>query len=496
MGSKWTRRAALTAGLTVAGTALLATPPLTSLRPQSRPVAGLGVRPVARPDIAEIIRRSELGGAVGFVVRDLETGQVVSDANGTQSLPPASVTKAITSLYAIETMGPNFRYETKIYASGPIIDGVLEGDLILAGGADPTLDTKDLQGLRDTLISAGLIEVRGRFLVWGGAIQKITEIDPAQLDHLGYNPSVSGLNLNFNRVHFEWERQGTGYRVQMDARSTTEVPLVSMARMEIVDRGAPVFEYTGGDGTDRWTVARSALNSSGSRWLPVRFPALYAGDVFRVLCASQGLTLAEPASIESRPTGNVIATHQSAPLAEMMRRMLRFSTNLTAEAAGLTATSAQSGQHRGLRTSAFQMSQWVRERSGGAPSFDDHSGLSDASRISAGEMAQFLASPGVMDRLHPILKDIPFLDAKGNLDTDINAEVRAKTGTLNFVSTLAGYIKTRSGRDLSFAFFAADLEKRAQGKARGAERPAGSATYNTRAKLLQQTLLRRVVALS
>jgi len=61
-------------------------------------------------------------------------------------------------------------------------------------------------------------------------LPNLDEIDESQLDHLGYNPAISGLNLNFNRVHFEWKRAGGGYSIAMDARSELYKPAVTVAR--------------------------------------------------------------------------------------------------------------------------------------------------------------------------------------------------------------------------------------------------------------------------
>ena len=104
----------------------------------------------------------------------------------------------------------------------------------------------------------------------------IPEIDTKQPDHVGYNPGVSGLNLNYNRVHFEWKRVSGGYSVAMDARTERYRPEVAVSRMRVVDRAAPVYTYDEKGGVDTWTVARAALGDGGARWLPVRHPELYA----------------------------------------------------------------------------------------------------------------------------------------------------------------------------------------------------------------------------
>jgi D-alanyl-D-alanine carboxypeptidase/D-alanyl-D-alanine-endopeptidase (penicillin-binding protein 4) len=437
-----------------------------------------------------MITEAGLNGTVGFAVADINTGEGLAAGHETVPLPPASVAKAVTALYALDALGADFQYKTRLLASGPIVDGVLNGHLVLAGAGNPNLLTDDLVALVATMQNAGLRAVTGGFYVWGGALPYIDEIDDTQLDHLGYNPSVSGLNLNYNRVHFEWRRANGAYNLSLDARSETQRPIVYTSRMRLVDRRLPVYTYEKRDRVDEWTVARSALGNAGSRWLPVRNPRLYAGDVFQTLARAKGVALANPQVILSLPDDATdIAAIQSIPLAVMMRDMLKYSTNITAEAAGLLATTQHSGDIRGLRTSALTMSRWVNQRAGVVTSFADHSGLSDQSAVSAGDMVRLLGTTGTPQILRPLMKNIPFTDANRRPIPGFPAEVRAKTGTLNFVTTLAGYLRTQSGRDLSFAIFAADLDARAIGKQSPDEQPRGAAAWNKRARRLQQRLL-------
>lgn len=496
MKYRMSRRALLAGAVSALATASFADAPLQSLRPVARtgdaakdPIPA--TRPQARKGTAEIIAAAGLGGTVGFVVADAQTGEVLESIEGEVPLPPASVTKAVTALYALEALGPAYRFETRLLADGPIVDGVLNGNLILAGGGDPQLVTDDLAALATQLKDAGLTKVTGAFHVWGEALARVDEIDESQLDHFGYNPAIAGLNLNFNRVHFEWKRTGSDYTVAMDARSETLRPPVTVSRMRIVDRTSPVFAYTDGGGVDNWTVARRALGANGSRWLPVRYPALYAGEVFATLARGVGIDLPKATLVTAPPRGETIAVFQGEPLRDVLQDMLKFSTNLTAEVAGLAATTALSDQKRGMRTSAFGMTRWAADRAGIDASFVDHSGLGDMSRISGNDMVQLLTAPNVRRQLHPILKPIAMLTEKGDRVPDFPAQVHAKTGTLNFVSSLSGYLTTDAGRRLAFAFFAADLEAREKGKLSTDDQPAGAASYNSKAKRLQQVLLQR-----
>jgi D-alanyl-D-alanine carboxypeptidase/D-alanyl-D-alanine-endopeptidase (penicillin-binding protein 4) len=430
---------------------------------------------------------------VGVVVADMQSGEILEDIDGAVAQPPASVTKAFTALYALEALGAQHTFDTRIFADGPIIDGILDGNLILAGGGDPNLVTDQIAELAKRLKDTGLREVRGDFLVWDNALINLDEIDDSQMDHLGYNPTVTGLNLNFNRVHFEWKQDGADYVTTMDARSANYRPEVTTARIAVVDRAVPVFTYRDGGNVDQWTVARGALNKEGSRWLPVRHPALYAGEVFAVFARSHGIVLKTPQETAERPEGVPLVRYASAPLKEMMQGMLRFSTNITAEAAGLAATATRVGVQRGLRTSALSMALWAARRAEGiAPQFVDHSGLGDAARVSPRDMVRLLMAQDVMPTLQPILRDIPLVGEDRQVINDPQVAIKAKTGTLNFVSTLAGYVRTKSGRDLAFAIFASDLDAREAGKRQGVESPPGARGWNARSRRLQQDILKHL----
>jgi len=445
-----TRRGLLGGALSAIAGVAFADAPLTALRPQYRP-AGAAVAP--RLELADLIAAANLGGKVGCVVADAVTGRVIEQHDGTLALPPASVTKVMTALYALEALGPGFRFETRLIGAGPVRDGILYGDLILAGDGDPVLNTDHLADLASRLRAAGVVTVRGGFRVWGGALPNLREIDPNQLEHLGYNPAVSGLNLNFNRVHFEWARRSGRYDVTMDARTERFRPDVVVARMRVVERALPVYTYADAQGVDDWTVASAALGDGGARLLPVRNPAMYAGDVFRTMAAAQGIDLPKPRQIAALPAGVVLVSLRSDPLEMLVRDMLFFSTNLTAEVLGLTATHSRGGQRANLGVSAEEMNRWAEQSLQVEASFVDHSGLSDASRVSADQMVQALVAPGAAAVLRPLLKSIPLLDTEGDPLPNPPAEVVAKTGTLNFVSTLAGYIRGRNGADLAFAIF-------------------------------------------
>ncbi len=476
------RRALLAGAVSSFATSAFAEGPLTSVRPRARVSVEDAIR--------RLIAGAGLTGTTGVVVTDLATGEKLEDLAGTIPQPPASVTKAVTSLYALEALGADHRFETRVYTDGVFSGGVVQGSLILAGGGDPDLATDDLAALAATLKNAGLREVKGDFLVWDEALRNVDEIDPSQLDHFGYNPTVTGLNLNYNRVHFEWKRQNDDFTTAIDARSDNYRPAVTVAEVDLVERDVPVFTYHDAGDVDKWTVARNSLNDEGSRWLPVRHPALYAGEVFATFMRSHGVVLKAPKETLTTPSGPILARFSSAPLTDQLRYMLRNSINLSAEVTGMSATKALTGERQGMRASAAAMSAWIETRCGGVtPEFVDHSGLGDASRISPSDMVGILAAPAVRDQLFPILRKVRVFDSAGTEVVRDGMAVQAKTGTLNFVSTLAGYVRTEKGRDLAFAIFSSDLARREVAKASGEERPQGALGWGRRARGLQQDIV-------
>jgi D-alanyl-D-alanine carboxypeptidase/D-alanyl-D-alanine-endopeptidase (penicillin-binding protein 4) len=174
----------------------------------------------------------------------------------------------------------------------------------------------------------------------------------------------------------------------------------------------------------------------------------------------------------------------------MLRDMLRYSTNLTAEVVGLRAGQARGLAPASLEESAAAMTAWARERFGLTSAvFVNHSGLSDRSAVAPAEMVRVLQEAEGLDAL---LRARPILDAQRQ-PVETGARVVSKTGTLNFVSGLAGYLTGQ--RRLAFAIFAADPALRAKVRPEQRDEPPGGGAWLARARGQEQALLRRWAAL-
>jgi D-alanyl-D-alanine carboxypeptidase/D-alanyl-D-alanine-endopeptidase (penicillin-binding protein 4) len=438
-------------------------------------------------------QRNGLTGALGFVVMDAATGATLEALNPDEPLAPASVAKAPTALFALHVLGPNARFATEVVAAGPLREGRLSGDLALRGGGDPTLDSDGLAALA-AQARARVGAVEGGFLVDPGPGPTAAAIDPQMREEAAYNPSVSTLNLNFNRVLLEWTRPGGELQTRLAAHAERWSPDAATVALALApaDCGCPNFDHLSDPAGETWRIRGAALAGEGSVWLPVRDPAPYAASVFRAAAADRGLTLPAP-RFGAAPAGEVVARRESAPVTDLVEDMLRYSTNLTAEALGLAAARAIGAAPDSLAASGAAMAAWYAGYAGiprDDPGFRfaNHSGLSADSRVSPRRMAQVFAAalksppPGLglpdLLRPHPIDED--------RARAPEGTTVRAKTGTLDFARGLGGYLTTASGRRLVFAYFANDLSRRRPGE----DRPDGAIPWRNRAVALERALLR------
>lgn len=462
------RRAVLAGGL-----ALLAAPSLRRAR-------------AATPALDGILADAELSGTVALAVADADTGATIEAWRADAALPPASVAKVVTALYALDALGPGYRFRTAIRARGPIAGGVLRGDLALDGGGDPTLDTDALGRLAASLRTAGLRAVDGRFRVAEGALPAIAAIDGGQPETAAYNATIAGTNLNFNRVFLAWTPGSDGPRLAFSAPGATWSAVPKDIVGELVPGGRVRHRLDAG--REVWSLPRPGVRGRGSIWLPVRAPGPYAGAVFRALAGDAGIDLPAPGTVADAG-GATLALHESPPLEAMLRDMLRYSTNLTAECVGLRASQARGAAPAGLAASGAAMTAWARARYGlAATTLVNHSGLSDAARLAPAEMLAILAA-AADGPLPGLLPERRILDeARKPVDLP-GVRVAAKTGTLDFVSGLAGYLVGR--RRLAFAILAADPARRAAIRPEERENPPGATAWARRARAQEQALLRR-----
>jgi len=278
-----TRRGMIRAALVVLGTLVagsaVAGAPGASPVPLPRP--GVAVAEAATGPVAPARPVQRHSGGVGWMAVDLDSGEIVDEHAADVAFAPASVTKLPTALYALDRLGPEHRFETRVATTGKVDGETLAGDLILICGGDPELDSDELLALVMQLRDRGFRHVAGQFLVDGSAAPQLAAIDAGQPEDAAYNPALSGLNLNFNRVRLKWDARGKARELRVSAKADRLDPEVAGVRVTLASYpGAPVFSHSLEGWAEVWRMNQASLRGKGARWLPVRRPALYAGEVF------------------------------------------------------------------------------------------------------------------------------------------------------------------------------------------------------------------------
>jgi len=407
------------------------------------------------------------GANVSYVLLDLDRGTILAEQEADRDHIPASSAKLATAVAALELLGPEHRFRTELRATGPIEEGVLKGDLILRGGGDPRLDLSDLVTLIDELARLPLRHIEGALLIDDTMLPRLTEIEPAQPHDAAYNPGLSALSLAFNRVNLRWQdRRGF---------SAETIPALQEARFEqakpdrLPPSGVQLKRFDGQ--TAVWQLADRGSRRT-NRSLPVKDAGLHAGRVFADLAALYGIKLPAPSrltpeqALTSR-SSRLLAVHKSPPLRDMVRDMLWYSNNLVAELIGLAAAKSIDPDVADLKSSAglllAELEQQLPQTSWNTARLDNHSGLSSQARLTPMQLATILRhgwTDGILSNL------LPGSGWSGTLTRRFNGEdqalrIWAKTGSINYVVALGGYLLSSTHGPTAFVVMISDDAARA-----------------------------------
>ncbi|KGM35078.1 D-alanyl-D-alanine carboxypeptidase/D-alanyl-D-alanine endopeptidase, partial [Inquilinus limosus] len=329
-------------------------------------------------------------GNVAYIVFDAQSGQLIDSAQAARPMIPASTMKVASMLASIEILGADHRFTTAVTASGTIAGGVLNGDLALIGGGDPTLDINDLADLVSQVRQAGITRVNGRFIVDDTVLQALPFLDRLQPLAASYNPGLTGLAVNFNALRVSWQtRQG---RLDARADAVADGRNITLPWVDISEGAATPYRPV--DGREGWVLS-SRLPDKGSDLLPIRYPSATAAEIFRSFARDAGIVLPAPAIGPRTTEGTIIARHDSEPLPAIVTRVLKYSNNLSAEMIGMMAARQLLGrasitQGEAGRALAAWWAQKLPQIDWSGLSIPGASGLSTAARISPVQMAAVL----------------------------------------------------------------------------------------------------------
>jgi D-alanyl-D-alanine carboxypeptidase/D-alanyl-D-alanine-endopeptidase (penicillin-binding protein 4) len=453
--------------------------------------------------------------SVGIDVRRIDARKPLISIHSRQAMNPASTMKLLTTYAALDMLGPAYTWKTEAYLDGELKDGVLQGDLILKGYGDPKFTIEQFWLWLSELRARGLREIHGD-LVLDRSYFSLPAYDPAAFDNdplRAYNVGPDALLLNFNTVRLRYLPQGDALKV------VSEPPLEGVkldnqieplpTKQDCDNWDDAIHVQPGGDSV---ILQGDYPSGCGEREqnLNVMPHTRYVEAVFRALWQELGGTLSGTLreGVVSN-TAQLFSTHRSEPLSMVIRDINKYSNNVMARQLFLTLGEAspalspsqkadqesnvvdeQPGQMAGnsssgseepnspespglggaadqeplsLSRSTQTVRDWLQKQHLAFPELvlDNGAGLSRIERISPHSMALLLQSAARHPLSAELQASLPILGVDGTVKKRLTDSVAAshahlKTGTLEGVKTLAGYVRSRSGREWVVVFFIGD----------------------------------------
>jgi len=425
------------------------------------PAEGAGALP---PEVVGALREERIPlSAVGVYVQEVGAPRAAISWRSTHAMNPASTMKLVTTFAALELLGPDYRWRTEAYADGAIVDGALHGNLILKGYGDPKITIEQFQALIASIRATGLQTISGD-LVLDRSYFAASRYDPAAFDAQPlkpYNVGPDALLVNFKSVRFVFAPNATGDQVAVRA----EPPLGNVAL-----RGAP-RAVAGDCGDWRDALAASFANRTdraeatfGGRYpvacgerdwyVALLDQAHYTLAMFQRYWSDAGGSFSGGVrNARTPPAAKLIATLQSPPLYDAVRDINKLSNNVMARQLFLTLATTEYPPPATLPRAAAVVRRWLASRKLAFPELvlDNGSGLSRRERISAQSMARLLLAADVSKVRSDYVSSLAVAATDGTVrkrfvDENLADQAFLKTGTLEGVRAIAGFVLAPTGR--------------------------------------------------
>ena len=388
------------------------------------------------------------------------------------AMNPASVMKLVTTYAGLELLGPAFTWATPVYVDGPIVNGVLAGNLIIQGKGDPKLVMERLWLLLRRVQGLGIKTISGDILLDRSAFAASTQ-NPGDFDGEAlrpYNVQPDALLVNYKSVVMTFvPHPGSG-----NASISFDPPLAGVQMQASVplsaggNGGAVLAEcgdYRAQLKPDFSDPYRMAFNGSypaacGEKVWAIAYPdpASYAQRAIAGLWQEMGGKLGGRVREGVAAPGLKPAFEmESASLAEVIRDINKFSNNVMAQQLFLTLSQQRPG---GASNEASRevVRGWWQSRFGGQggaqdmPVLDNGSGLSRSARVTPQGLARMLQTAYVSGAMPELMASLPITGVDGTLKRSKSQVSQGwahlKSGTLRDATALAGYVHTPSGRRL------------------------------------------------
>ena len=394
-------------------------------------------------------------------VEDLDSGEVLLQWHDDVPRNPGSTIKLLTTLVALDELGPTYTWHTDIYALGEINDGRLDGDLLIKGYGDPFLVTERVWQMLRRVRQAGIREISGDLLL-DDSYFNVADHDPAAFDRQplrAYNVAPNALLMNFKvvRYWFEPDHDANNVRVWLDPPLTNlqvdnQLALAAGScrgyqRGITISANATIDKMTFSGkfprGCKRYAMDRAVLGH-------MEFVFGLFGSLWRESAGEfdgSWKNALAPRDVEP------VVEFQSLPLADVITRINKYSNNVMARQLLYTLSAEILGEPGTEAGGRKAVGDWL-QREGllfSKFAFDNGAGLSRNARMTAADFGALLSFAWQQPYMPEYVASMSLAGLDGTLtrrleDGPLQGKAHLKTGSLDHVAAIAGYLQARSGR--------------------------------------------------
>ncbi|HEV2609499.1 MAG TPA: D-alanyl-D-alanine carboxypeptidase/D-alanyl-D-alanine-endopeptidase [Noviherbaspirillum sp.] len=411
--------------------------------------------------VEDALKQSEIPiQATGVYVQEVGGGPVMAVFNPSTPFNPASTMKLVTSSAALELLGPTYTWKTQVYADGKQAGDALLGDLIFKGNGDPKLVVENFWLFLRRIRAQGIREIRGNLVLDRSAFQD-TPFDPAAFDGdptRTYNVGPDALLLNYKalgfrflpdpmtgKVHMIVDPPLAGYPVVAPKLSKDECGNWRAKLSPVIESGRARFAgtYSAACGDRTWYFHPYEMTSTQ-----------YFAAVFRHIWSELGGTFHGEVRDGLVPaSGRLITEWESVSLSEVIRDINKYSNNVMARQLLLTIAGNVTKLSATPDHGAAVVRTWLTNKGIDAPelSIENGSGLSRIERISPATMARVLSVVFQSPTMPEFMSSLPVVGYDGTMRQRLRTQnvagyAHIKTGMLNEVRAIAGYVLAASGK--------------------------------------------------
>lgn len=415
---------------------------------------------------------------VGILVRDIDNPEPLLAHGENRSLNPASVMKVVTTLAALDMLGPAHSFKTRAWVEGDIKDGVLAGNLILQGGGDPGLTQERFWLLLREIRARGIREIQGDVIL-DNSFHELESVDPAAFDQAPlrpYNAPPAALLANFNTLNLRLGAMENSVQARIEADDA--LPLDN--RLEATDAPCNGWREQLGVTMEegRLVLAGRYPRACGEQVHPLNLlsPEATAAVLFRTLWRETGgRHTGRIRPCAPGPDARLLLEFDSPPLSSLVRDINKHSNNVMAKMLFLNLGAARYGAPATWNKGIRALRSWLTEKDLMSEEIvlENGSGLSRIERISAATLARLLAYAANRPAYYEFAASLPALGLEGTQKGRLNGSPLVgqswlKSGSLNGTRGLAGYVLAPDGRRRILVMLVNHGNAAAAGKAQNA----------------------------